>query len=457
MVALGLSLGAAAAAQVRQDQPVRLTTARFWRGEGKTLVEALIGVPVRGTDGAGVVQVDFSVRDASGKMLFNEAWTDTIDARLLAAARTRVGIETNTPMSFAVQPGDYTVQAVVTRAGKADTVRTVLRGFAAQPVISDVLVGTRIRSLGENEQPTSAETRKGRYAIERGTRVTVLPTDPKLAYYVELYPLGATAADAQLEFTIVPASGGNALFRTQRPLKIGERGGIDVAAIPVAGLPPGEYTLQVTARAAGKSELHEVQFNMGSLQDAPAAPAAGGGSEAELAERYFSAEKMTDTQAGELIEALTLATPGESVPGSTTALPIEARRRFLARYWSRLPDPRPETPAHEMLEEYVQRVAFVNREYVEKDIGRSGPRTDRGRIYLRYGPPDTKHAQPMAGNRSVEIWKYTRNKSLKYAFIDETGFSNYKLVYTTDPQEPSLADWQDRVRDADAIRLILSF
>jgi GWxTD domain-containing protein len=138
-------------------------------------------------------------------------------------------------------------------------------------------------------------------------------------------------------------------------------------------------------------------------------------------------------------------------------LPADTKRRFLARFWSRVPDPVPATPKHELLEEYSSRVDHVSREYVEKDIGRSAVRTDRGRIYMKYGPPDLKQPMPLTGSRAVEVWKYTRTRNLKFAFLDETGFSNYNLIYTTDPTEVSLADWTDRVRDVETIRMIVSF
>jgi hypothetical protein len=57
----------------------------------------------------------------------------------------------------------------------------------------------------------------------------------------------------------------------------------------------------------------------------------------------------------------------------------------------------------------------------------------------------------------VEIWKYTKGRATKFAFVDETGFHNFNLVYTTDPNEQTLSDWADRVRDPDTIRLIMSF
>jgi GWxTD domain-containing protein len=454
--------GVPSAIAQERGEALRIRTTRFWAGEGRTRVEAVVGVPIRGIDGQpSTAQVDLVVRDANGQELTRESWTDTISERLAAVARARGGTEITTPISFAVREGNYTITAVAVRGNQRDSAQTTVQGFASAPLVSDLVVSSRIRALPEGEQANAAELKRGRFAIERGTRITIFPTEPRLPYYLELYPAGSAAVNEQLEFAIHRATGGDPLFRTQRPITVTERGGVDVAAVPLAGLPPGEYVLSVTAKVGDRSERREAAFTMGTLQDAPAVSAppatSGARSESDLLDRYFSATTRTDPVIKGLVEALILAAPGEAVPSSTLQLPADAQRRFLARYWSRIPDPTPATAPHDMLEEYINRVAVVSREYVEKDIGRSGARTDRGRIYLKYGPPDIKQILQLAGSRAIEAWKYTKQRGLKFAFLDETGFSNFNLVFTTDPQEQTLADWQDRVRDIEAIRFIVSF
>ena len=109
-----------------------------------------------------------------------------------------------------------------------------------------------------------------------------------------------------------------------------------------------------------------------------------------------------------------------------------------------------------MVDEYLKRVQHVEREFKER--GRPGVKTDRGRLYLRYGAPDaSQHVQVPSANKTVEIWKYTRRKALKYAFLDESGFQNYNLIYSTDPSERTSPDWEERIHDVDVIRQIISF
>ncbi len=62
-----------------------------------------------------------------------------------------------------------------------------------------------------------------------------------------------------------------------------------------------------------------------------------------------------------------------------------AREIYLAEYWHKL-DPTPDTPENESLLEFKRRVAIADREF-GRTLGR-GLLSDRGRVYVRYGPPD---------------------------------------------------------------------
>lgn len=452
---------AVSAQQTRSAQSdVSISTARFWRGDGRTLVEGVLGFPIPAAGTANPV-VELTVRDRAGQILTRETWTDTISERMSALARNRGGAEVTTPIQFAVSDGAYHLTVKVRRGDQADSAMVPIEGFQASPLVSDVLVSNRIRLLAEGQEATIAETRKGRYAIERGTRVTLFPNEPMLKFYMELYGTGRASGDTvNVEYAVQRESGGAPLFRTRNAVVIGERGAINAASIPVEGLPPGEYVLMTTVRAGTRQEERSSAFTMGSFENAPvvvAAPSTGG-SEADMLNRYFAADKQDDRRIAQLVEALTVAPPAEPVAAGMLQLDADAQRRFLARYFSRVPDPRPATPEHDLLQEYIQRVQFVTREYAERDIGRSAVRTDRGRIYMKYGPPDARQAMPnLSGNRAVEVWKYTRSRNLKFAFLDETGFSNFNMVFTTDPTEVSAPDWQERVRDVEAIRLIQMF
>ena len=62
----------------------------------------------------------------------------------------------------------------------------------------------------------------------------------------------------------------------------------------------------------------------------------------------------------------------------------EERDQFIEQFWLRR-DPTPDTEENEFKEEHYRRIEYANEHYA---AGVPGWRTDRGRIYIMYGPPD---------------------------------------------------------------------
>jgi GWxTD domain-containing protein len=62
----------------------------------------------------------------------------------------------------------------------------------------------------------------------------------------------------------------------------------------------------------------------------------------------------------------------------------EEREQFIENFWLRR-DPSPDTVENEFREEHYRRIAYANEHYPS---GIPGWKTDRGRIYITYGPPD---------------------------------------------------------------------
>ncbi len=62
----------------------------------------------------------------------------------------------------------------------------------------------------------------------------------------------------------------------------------------------------------------------------------------------------------------------------------EERDQFIEQFWLRR-DPTPDTPENEYKEEHYRRIAYANEHFA---AGIPGWKTDRGRIYIMWGPPD---------------------------------------------------------------------
>jgi GWxTD domain-containing protein len=111
------------------------------------------------------------------------------------------------------------------------------------------------------------------------------------------------------------------------------------------------------------------------------------------------------------------------------------REMFIEQFWLQR-DPTPGTVENEFKEEHYRRIAYANEHYAA-DI--PGWKTDRGRIYIIYGPADEIESHPAAGASAhpYEQWRYRFiegvGTNVIIDFVDSTGTGDYRM--TSDPNE----------------------
>jgi len=103
------------------------------------------------------------------------------------------------------------------------------------------------------------------------------------------------------------------------------------------------------------------------------------------------------------------------------------RDSLVATFW-RQRDPDPATASNQLQEEFYRRVAFADMRFAAANRDRSGWESDRGRIYIKYGPPREVHHQfAEQGAAPYEIWLYP-DLALSFIFRDKTGSGDFELV-----------------------------
>ena len=138
----------------------------------------------------------------------------------------------------------------------------------------------------------------------------------------------------------------------------------------------------------------------------------------------------------------------------------EEREQFIEQFWLRR-DPTPGTSENEFKEEHYRRIAYTN-EHFSADI--PGWKTDRGRVYITYGPPDEidDHSAGGAYQRPAsegggtvttgpfQQWRYRHIEGIGQNVIIEFVDPNHKNEYrmTSDPTEKT-----DAVRQNEFQRL----
>ncbi len=107
----------------------------------------------------------------------------------------------------------------------------------------------------------------------------------------------------------------------------------------------------------------------------------------------------------------------------------EQRDRFVVDFWERH-NPNPGSKENIFKEEHYRRLSFVNQHFAANV---PGWKTDRGHVYVIYGPPDSvlKHAA-IGANPPEELWSYRHlsgiDGTVTLIFVDRCGCGNFVLA-----------------------------
>lgn len=127
------------------------------------------------------------------------------------------------------------------------------------------------------------------------------------------------------------------------------------------------------------------------------------------------------------------------------------RDPFIEAFWARR-DPTPDTEENEYREEHYRRIMYANERF---GAGVPGWRTDRGRMYIMYGKPDSidahpksdlsKRAEEGSGNPETypfEVWHYRYlegiGQEIEVEFGDTCGCGEYHMTLDRSEKEPLL-------------------
>lgn len=125
----------------------------------------------------------------------------------------------------------------------------------------------------------------------------------------------------------------------------------------------------------------------------------------------------------------------------------DERQQFIEEFWQRR-NPNPGSTYNSYKEEYYRRFAYANQHFA---AGEPGWKTDRGRIYITWGPPDVQNDHDAGGpyDRPFELgggststypfedWTYNYlpgiGENVQLEFVDKCWCGDFEL--TTDPCE----------------------
>lgn len=132
------------------------------------------------------------------------------------------------------------------------------------------------------------------------------------------------------------------------------------------------------------------------------------------------------------------------IQASSDTSNIEMLQKFFLNFWQTRNRLMPEAEWGK----YKEKVDYVNKEY--SSVMRKGYETDRGRVYLQYGKPNTinkRYNEPSA--YPYEVWQYyktERRRNVRFIFYNEQQATNeFMLLHSTAYGEITDYKWQNRL------------
>lgn len=99
------------------------------------------------------------------------------------------------------------------------------------------------------------------------------------------------------------------------------------------------------------------------------------------------------------------------------------KQQLFVNFWKRR-DNTPSSQFNEVMHEFYNRIDYANEHF---DGWKPGWETDRGQIYVLFGPPDNIFRTQSINTNSIrQTWEYYR-LSKQFTFIDQNGFGDYRL------------------------------
>lgn len=350
-------------------------------------------------------------------------------------------------LALLVKPGIYSARMTVIDAVSKARGEFFYDKMIVEPAIKDKLsIGGKCLAYNITRAPAGHTSENDRL-VKNGLRVLCNPlgifgaTDTVAYFYAELYNLQydpETPSTFQLAFKVLDEKGEVYSDLGYKSVEKGGSTAVIAQPIDITYWPTGVYYLQVKAADPLSAQSDSQQVAISIMTPETVARAAG------VSERYHD---PYDTLALDVQLNLVyyLLTPVEKE--ALKGLNAQGKSTFLKQYW-RDHDSDPTTPFNETRLEELNRYEFSNNRFSTNTEKTDGWKSDRGRIYMTYGPWEERDdvESPRVGN-PFEVWYYhSIREGAVFVFEDLQGFRDYTLVHSNVEGERHDSDWENRLR-----------
>lgn len=380
--------------------------------------------------GSFVAQIDLAITimDDAGQKAGEETWTRNFSVTDLRELKDAGGLIRD-QIGFSLKPGRYSIEMTVEdiygdTQGSVEAVFSIEDLETAGLVSSGVLFASRIApAAGEGRF-----VRNGWEIVPRTTRIFGL--GEPVSFYHEVYNLspGANPGAFDVRYTLLSEDGVPVGVPVDHRFKKGGESAVLIDSLSTDGLSAGRYLLQVQARDLDNRARTERRALV-LLQPEQGAEEALTEDQKKSLSYYRHIRWVAEEKDYKMYQSLE---------------GLEAKDKFLKSFWKRL-DPTPETVVNERLIEHIRRMRYADNNF-SGSHKQEGYDTDKGRVYVKYGPPtDREYRSAVENVKPSEIWTYQTQGTYEFIFRDRRGLGIYELVHSNYPGEFYNPDWQNEI------------
>lgn len=413
--------------------------AAFLRGAGLSQVDLVFQIvhdPVEkiiSTDWIVGLQLNIYKNDS---LWTSKTWDNTV--RMDSSAKAGSVLKYVGKIAFQAPMGAYSVQMTAedkTFKGETDSCRLALivqSDHSNQARISDVVLASSIREAGARDEQNPFFK----------NNLIVLPSPERkyphgtsdLYYYAELYHLLSNPFQGDYLFqSTITRMDGSTILRSgiqKYPRDAVQDAMAVYEQLQIANVDSGSYQLQIALYdSSGRMLAHQSKVFKISRPDAKEK----GGENSVVSDGMFLQSSFAKLSGESLEEEMACLKMVLSSSEQSIVKKLEnddAKRQFLHRYWLSKDEMQASAENTNYIQ-YKKRIADANFNF--KAFNRKGWKTDRGRVYILYGPPNEIERFPSSPDQiPYEIWSYDNIEGgVIFVFADLQGDKTFSLLHST--------------------------
>lgn len=267
----------------------------------------------------------------------------------------------------------------------------------------------------------------------------------ELFYYFEAYNLQTLSGGTYKTQILVKDTEGRVvptIVGATRTKKKRHNTSVEMGKIDVANVPTGKYVLVYGILDSAEQVLKMKEKSFFVFNPTVSRQVLAGSetvSDNDLGPLQSLSEKELDRE----FEQMIYITKEEDRKFYKNLSTPQAKRKFIYSIWQNPRIPYAVSTGLPYRENYILRVKNADANF--SSVFRPGWKSDRGRVFILYGPPTNVERFPSSQTTlPYEIWTYdylNGQSAVTFIFSDFTGFSKYELVHSTLRGELQQPDW----------------